>query len=216
MRADGERVAALLSDPNSNAKARLNAWDVSTGKLLYSVEIEVGEPRGLNFSRDGASIVVGATSPSTIVCYDAATGSLQQSRPLPASSRPLFVDPENELVGASHRSDFVLCDLATGREILRLPGYEDVAPMSFVISPDGSRFALGKSSIVGEGEITVWSRKSARQLMSIQRSRAVDALCFSPDGNRLFATFGTGLAPRGNDGRLKPIEVFDATPLEDE
>jgi WD40 repeat protein len=216
IRADGERVAALLRDPTSDAKPRLNAWDIASAKLLYSVEIETKDPRGLNFSRDGASIIVGATSPSTIVCYDAATGSRQQSRPLPASSTPLFVDPENQLVGTSHRSDFVLCDLATGGELLRLPGYEDVGPMSFVISPDGSRMALGRSSVVGEGEITLWSRKSGRQLMSIQRSRAVDALCFSPDGNRLFATFGSGLAPRGDDGRLKPIEVFDATPLKDE
>jgi WD40 repeat protein len=216
IRADGEYVAALLLDPTSDTRPRLNAWHVPSGKLLYSVEIEAGEPRGLNFSRDGASIMVGATSPSTIVCYHAATGSHQQSRPLPASSRPLFVDPENELVGASHHSDFVLCDLATGGELLRLPGYDDVGPMGFAISPDGSRMALGKTSVVGEGEITLWSRKSGRQLMSIQRSRAVDALRFSPDGNRLFATFGSGLAPRGNDGRLKPIEVFDATPLEDE
>jgi serine/threonine protein kinase/WD40 repeat protein len=214
IRADGKRVAAILSDPTSNARPRLNAWDVATGKLLYSVEIVAGEPRGLNFSRDGASIVVGATSPSTIVYYDAATGSHQQSRPLPALSKPLFVDPENQLVGASHRSDFLLCDLTTGGELLRLPGYEDVAPMSFVISPDGSRFALGRSFIVGQGEITLFSMKAGRQLMSIQRSRAVDALRFSPDGNRLFATFGSGLARRA-DGKSKPIEVFDATPLID-
>jgi serine/threonine protein kinase/WD40 repeat protein len=216
IRADGERVAALLSDPTSDTRPRLNAWDVASAKLLYSVEFKTGDPRGLNFSRDGASIIVGAASPSTIVCYDAATGSHQESRPLPTSSIPLFVDPENQLVGASHRSDFVLCDLVTGGELLRLPGYEDVGPMSFVISPDGSRFALGRSSVVGEGEITLWSRKSGRQLMSIQRSRGVDAMCFSPDGHRLFATFGRGLAPRGDDGQLKPIEVFDATPLEDE
>jgi WD40 repeat protein len=215
IRADGERVAALLRDPTSDAKPRLNAWDVPSGKLLYSMEIKAGEPRGLNFSHDGASILVGVTSPSTIVCYDAETGSHQESRPLPASSKPLFVDPQHQLVGASHRSTFVLCDLMTGGELLRLPGYDDVGPMSFVVSPDGSRFALGRSPVVGEGEITLWSMKSGRQLMSIQRSSAVDALCFSPDGNRLFATFGSG-ARRSAGGQFKPIEVFDATPLIDE
>jgi serine/threonine protein kinase/WD40 repeat protein len=216
IRADGKRVAALLIDPTSDTNPRLNAWQVPSGKLLYSVEFAAGEPRGLNFSRDGASIIVGVTNPSTMVCYDAETGSQQQSRPLPASSNPLFVDPENQFVGASHRSDFVLCDLTTGRELLRLPGYDDVGSMGFVISPDGSRLALGRSSVVGEGEITLWSMKTGRQLMSIQRSRAVDALCFSPDGNRLLATFGSGRAPRGADGQFKPIEVFDATPLKDE
>ena len=134
---------------------------------------------------------------------------------MPPSSRPLFVDTQHQVIGASLGSDFILSDVTTGHELLRLSGYDRVQPNSYAISPDGSRLALGSSSRSGDGEITLWSMKSGRQLLSLHRDRPVDAMVFSPDGNRLLATFSASTV-RSARSPSKSIQAFDATPLGEE
>jgi serine/threonine protein kinase/WD40 repeat protein len=208
---NGKNIAALVSDRYLGTKRRLNVWSTATGERLFSMTLDAEEPKGLDYTHDGSRILVGTANPSALVFFDAATGARQNSVSLPPSSRVLFVDPRRHVIGLSHESDFVVCDFTSGRELLRLRGYDGVRPYSFAISPDGARLALGRSSRGENSEITLWNMKSGRRLLSLQRDRPVDALYFTPDGNRLLAVNGSS-SVRTAEGSSKAIHVYDATP----
>ena len=215
IRPDGNHFAAILRNRNSpETKARLNVWEVATGQLVFTVIIDSEQPEGVDYSRDGACLIVGTTGPSELVYYDATTGVRQKSVSMPPSSSPLFVDTQHQVIAASHGSDFILSDITTGSELLRLSGYDQVRPNSYAISPDGRRLALGSSSRFGDSEITLWNMKTGRQLLSFRQDRPVDAMVFSPNSYRLLATFGRAVRMAASSS--KPIRVFDATPLAEE
>ena len=125
--------------------------------------------------------------------YDAATGERQRSISLPSAPRQLCSSTSATKCSARiDRSDFVLWDLATGHERLRLPGYNGVNRMA--ISPDGSRLVLGKPSRrppATESELTLWSLKSGRRLLAFNRPGSVSAhfllARWQPPGRRIFA-----------------------------
>ena len=83
------------------------------------------------------------------------------------------------------------------------------------ISPDGSRLVLLRV-VNWNIEWTIWSLKSGRQLLAFrhrtERYARDEKVSFSPDGNRLVAIFH----PSPLDIKLKPIQVWDATPLPEE
>jgi hypothetical protein len=159
-----------------------------------------------------------------VAFYDAATGELQRSIRVPSSLRPWWIDFSSQTIGAVGsmdttnsgilvnaigRADVVLLDLATGNERLRLRGHDGFD--HYAISPDGSRLALGKLPpplMRGQSELSLWSLKSGRRLMSLKRGGSFRALSFSRDGNRLVAAFS-----RRAIDTTKPIQIWDATPL---
>ena len=98
--------------------------------------------------------------------------------------------------------------MATGQERLRLRGHDGFD--HFAVSPDGSRLALGKlpPSPRSESELSLWSLKSGRQLLTLKRQGSVEAMSFSPEGNRLVGAFAFSNIDNG-----KPIQIWDATPL---
>jgi WD40 repeat protein len=185
--------------------------------------------RLLGYSPDGASVVVGHYDFSSqreagVVFYDAATGELQRSIPVPSSLRPWWIDFSGQTIGAVGsgdttlsgiqvsaigRADVVLLDLATGQERLRLRGHDGFD--HYALSPDGSRLALGKRPpplIRGHSELSLWSLKTGRRLQTLKCEGSFRALSFSPDGNRLVAVFSGGATDS-----IKPIQIWDATPL---
>jgi WD40 repeat protein len=108
-------------------------------------------------------------------------------------------------------SDAAFWDLATGQERARNRAN---GRNSYAISPDGSRLVSGKRPTLsksGESEFTLWSLVSGRQLLSFKRQGDVEAISFSPDGNRLVAAFS-----HFGPSTLKPIQIWDATPLPEE
>lgn len=113
------------------------------------------------------------------------------------------------MFGADLNIDFVLCDLATGQERLRLPGYTDVDGMA--ISPDGNRLVLVKSFLGSGGdyerELSFWNLKSGKRLMAFNLAGSISDMAFSPDSNRLIA------AVSSTGSTAKPIQIWDATPL---
>ena len=217
-RPDGSQFAALIHTPSQgqvSEPTRLIAWDAATGKQLFSVPMNATPSPGLWYTHDGASLMVVLKRDRSewAVLYDAVTGERQRSISLPISPRKYVIDFLHQVVGADDRLDFVLWDLLTGNERLRLPGYNGVERMA--ISPDGSRLVLGKISPSSSGEfgseLTFCSLKSGEQLLAFRREGRVTDVCFSPNGNRLVAAF----SPPG-PAAIQPIQVWDATPLPEE
>ena len=212
-RPDGEQIAALSIPPRlqvgRKGVTRLVAWDASTGKQLFSVEINAAENDAPDYTPDGTSLVMATRDRlhSAAVYYDASTGERQRSIPLPSTGRSYFVHAPNEIFGSygSSEADAIFGDLASGKEQLRVAGYNGAS--CFAISPDGSRLFLGKNSYsLGESELTLWSLKYGTRLLALKRRGRVSAVSFSPDGNRLVAVF-----LQSGPGPLKPIQIWDAT-----
>ena len=79
--------------------------------------------------------------------YNAATGEQQRSIPMPSSPNGCrFIDVRHQLVGGDVGGDFVFCDLASGKERLRIP--ETSLVRTYAITPDGSRLVLALASLL--------------------------------------------------------------------
>lgn len=237
-RPDGKQIAAVINPGSGGGperQPRLMVWDTQTQKQLYSVNLQLGEGywgqlRG--YTPDGALLVVGSydaasATDNAVVIYDAATGQEQRTIRLPRASRLLAVDFTSKSIVASLRTEenyetryfqfwkpdgVVVLDLETGRERVRLSRQEGFE--CFEITPDGSRIILGNPDpdTRGTSNFTVWSLKSGRRLLEFTRQGTVSSLRLSPNGHRLIATFSR----RPNltsDASLKPIQIWDATPL---
>jgi WD40 repeat protein len=219
-RPDGKLIAVLshpawprgsrIAEPGPS---RLRAWDVATGKQSLSVAINPARSADeLHYSQDGASLVLGTKAPPTATAefYDATTGARQKLVSMPSSADNYFINIPHQMFGAIVDSDFVMWDLATGQERLRLPGYNEFS--HYAISPDGSRLVQGKGDYLTDvSEFTFWSLKSGRPLLTFTRPGYLTAISFSSDGNRLIAAISqSGPSP------VKPIQIWDATPLPEE
>jgi WD40 repeat protein len=218
-RPDGRQIAALIGNSNpilNQGPPRLVAWDAATGTQVFSIATDVSKSRALWYSFDGTSLFVsGRTgrSEEAAVFYDANTGERQRSTSLPSDPGSTFAryyfNLRHQVFGGVVGSDFVLGDLATGQERLRLRGYNDVDAMA--ISPDGSRLVLLKR-LLGGSELTFWSLKSGRRLLAFSLASFVTDVSFSPDGNRLVAA----VFIESPTIKSKPIQIWDATPLPEE
>jgi WD40 repeat protein len=163
-RPDGRQIAALIgtrSSVQNQGPEQLVAWDAASGMKVFSVATELSRSRALWYSFDGTSLMVAGEEAA--VFYDAITGERQRSVSLPSSSGPCFFNLRHQMFGTSVGSDFVLVDLATGQERLRLRRYNFVVGMA--ISPDGSRLVLSQR-LLGGSEVTFWSLKSGRRLLA--------------------------------------------------
>ena len=87
-RPGGQQLAAILyfRDQNQGTN-QLMAWDLATGRQLFSVPISASLAAGQVYSQDGVSLIVGTRDPSggAAEFYDAATGQRQKSISMPSS-----------------------------------------------------------------------------------------------------------------------------------
>ena len=186
--------------------------DTVTGKQRISLEVTASTRGGLDYSLDGECIVLATSSksePLAAVYYDVVTGAQKKVITLTGlgHSNPgtCWISERHQIYGAIEDSDFVVWDLATGRERLRLPGYPDWR--EFTISPDGQRLALASSTGSFDSELTLWSLTSGRRLLALTLESSISAVAFSPDANRLLASVRV---------LKQPIQIWDATPLPEE
>ena len=148
------------------------------------------------------------------VFYDATTGERQRSIPLPSSAHVPISSTSATKCSRSCRSDsdVVFWDLATGQERLRLPGYDgdrSITPSvpTAVASSWESPPSPRRRERVDALESEVRPATAGAQSPGHRRQH----FAFSPDGNRLVAAFS-----QSGPTALKPIQIWDATPLPEE
>ena len=125
---DGSKIAtagvgALMS----------GVWDATTFKQVREFELLQGYARGLAFSPDGTTLVVGEYMP------------VEKGLRIPQPVSRVRVE-----------------DVATGKWLELLPLAPDDHPSAVAVSPDGSRLVVVSGNAAGKGQVRVWERAPAK------------------------------------------------------
>jgi WD40 repeat protein len=192
---------------------KVTVWDVTTGKLLRTIDKEPGAVSALAYSPDGRYLAVGRTfnigaGKAHLHLYDAALGKLVRAfvPPVPEprhsnDSHALAFSPDSRRLvidGYVTKNAGVVYELETGAAVCTYADDDRNSKnltYSLAFSPDGKTFAVGRIN----GTLQLWSAGDCRQIKDIKKAHPEDinALSFSTDGQYL-ATSSRG--PKSTDG----------------
>jgi WD40 repeat protein len=179
--ADGKRLFAF------DDLKHIQVFDVSTGKVVRTLEVDAEGVGALAVSPDGKWCAHAAPG-GAVKVRDAVTGA--ESQILQCFNDQIwylvFSPDGSRLLGVDNASRLKIWDRATGREIAatRLP---DVFVIRVRYSPDGKRLAVvGLQQQSHAGEIRTLDAQTGRELAALKGHtlNVMDA-AFSPDGQRL-------------------------------
>jgi RNA polymerase sigma factor (sigma-70 family) len=162
------------------ATARL--WEVTSGKLLQSVDAAQDGNGAAAFSPDGR-LVATAAGGAAVSVWEADSGKLvRQLRGEGTYLDALAFSPDGTaLVTAVENGPLTVWDRATGKPGKPLPGLPS-GLCCFAFSPDGKLLATGG----GDRQLRLWDWAARRQRWSIfAQADGVYSLAFSPDGKTL-------------------------------
>lgn len=188
---DGRRLASAHAlDPIRGAK--LNVWEVNTGKNVREFTLQPIDLQALVYSADERTLVLG-TKTGAILVWDLTRGR-ETSRLTghEESITSLALTPDGRvLASASMDRTIKLWNIASGNEMFSLKGHERaVAAIAF--SPNGLLLASAGgtpdySDHCGRSpRIRFWEVATGQEIAHLEGQRSdVTALAFSPDARRL-------------------------------
>jgi WD40 repeat protein len=209
---DGRHLASASHD------GTVRIWEVQTGREVRSLRGHTGGVNGVCFSPDGQRLA-SAGQDKTVRLWDANTGQelcLCKGHDLGAGVHGLAFSPDSKRLASAAEGqvrfrlgqdkavklfavEVKVWDAATGQELLTLadPGHNH--PTCLAFSPDGTRLAVGGSSLGSIGRVGVFELATGRQALDLKTSaEAVTSVAFSPDGNTLATGSGALLAGLGD------------------
>jgi WD40 repeat protein len=191
---DGRTLAATFRDTFS-------LWEVSTGKLLYTIRDSGG---GIHFTPDGKYLA--CSGEGAIRLYEAADGKEVRrfERHAQGFIHAVAFSRDAKTLAEAEGYAINLWDVATGKRLHSFPGHETPV-ISLAFSPDGAGLASGDSE---DGTLLVWDLKS-RKPRHVLRGHFPDVLsvAYSPDG-KLIAT-GDGYGGGGTGGLDAQIRLWN-------
>lgn len=178
-----------------NLNKKVTIWDVSTGKVIRSIESEAGGVGALAYSPDGKYLAVGRIATrhtpdhAHIHLYNANTGELARRFVPPAAAKgdandadALDFSPDSRYLatkGYGGMGAGVVYDLDAGKVIAKLSDATGILH-SLAFSPDGKYLAVGRSDRAGSrtdqwgrqvfnivGRIELWASDSWKVARSI-------------------------------------------------
>jgi WD40 repeat protein len=176
----GSVVAALPRNPD--ARGRLQAWEVGTGRTLASLPVAAGE-RWLGFADEGTLLLLesgGAGQRLRVVDVFSGVEKFVQAAEERFAAGPA-VSPEGRFVAMAEgaRKAAWIRDIETGRETFRLPAAGDAAALA--VAPGGLLLAVADLGDV----VRVWHATDGALLAEFHHDAAVTALAFDPTGRWL-------------------------------
>jgi WD40 repeat protein len=206
-RPDGGQMATIAPDASApDGAVRLYVWNLENNVAVPAHELPGNAQHLHGYSADGETLYVTPNQGDRgrVIAIDSTTFKQRSVLELPHPVQ--FLLPEHNRVAALDDRDLVLYDLTTGREHVRLAGFDVIRPIA--VTPDGRRMAVivqGLGSLL-DIQIVVWSLESGRRLITLKGIPPyLSHLAFSADGHRLLA--------RRNWPGDTPSVIWDATPL---
>jgi WD40 repeat protein len=176
---DGTKIVTV------SRNGKLWIWDRATGKALLTIgSKEAPVYTKALFLADGKHVV--APTKQGLTVFDAATGKavryLGGEKGEPAHILALSPDGKKLASAAWHREDVRIWDVASGKELPKLPGHP-MGVNAIAFSPDGGRLAVAG----GDGPVRVWHLvKDDEPQILAGHERGVESVAFL-DANTLLS-----------------------------
>ena len=223
---DGRLLATGCTD-TGNGDAEIKVWDLQTRQKLFALAGHNFGVSSVAFSSDGQWLASASVPPSVstgerksgepiqwtpgeLKIWNMTTG--EETHALLGHSNGIgsvaFSPDATRLASGSADQTVRIWDVATGEHLRTLPC--DGQVWSVVFSPDGIRLATGRGwdpwyskrpDRPSTGEIQLWDVATGKRIKTFETNQAwVNALAFSPDGERLVA---------GLNGHSDNLRVWD-------
>lgn len=195
----------ILASAGSTLDAyQVKLWDVTTGKVLQTLDGHMGSIISLSFSPDGKRLISasiptyrendGARDPSMVKLWNVATGELVWTQTNPqGSAKPCIAFSPNgkHLAVAGWGRTLRLLDAADGTTIMTLEGHTGFV-QSVAFNPDGNRVVSGSA----DNTVRLWDVASGQNVLVLRGGAkpggktgfglpSFTGVAFSPDGKRL-------------------------------
>jgi WD40 repeat protein len=198
----GISVVAFSPDATlvlSGGDETLKIWDVATGNLIRTFDVNSGHVHSAAYSPDGRYIASG--SDTALKLWDVASGSLTRTFEggFDAVASIAFFRDGSRILAGDHSGRLRLWDVATGtvsrtfkdgNSLVCCGGFID----SVALSPDETRIVSASL----DGELTLWDVASGTVLRRLPTHSRIRSVAFSPNG----ATLVSG----GRDIRPEPLD----------
>ncbi|MHB1424185.1 MAG: sigma-70 family RNA polymerase sigma factor [Gemmataceae bacterium] len=136
--------------------------------------------KALAYSPDGKKIAA-VTDGLALTLWDAATGKALCRFPNFTQFKRLAFSPDGKMIAAADNPDCYLWDVATGKEVRRLKGHQNVV-RGVAFSPDGKQVATGSD----DGTVRLWDPATGKEQRRIDCSSGEGCpLAYSPDGKSI-------------------------------
>lgn len=197
---DGKRLATT-SQGNGTC-----VYESATGKLLWrGLKFNAAQ---LTFTSDGRRLIAApGGGQSDWHVWDAATGRPSPSFPAPRIGYVwnFALSPDGGKILAPTDTDYVLWDLAAGKELHRWPGARQSGKIAF--APDGH------SVVTADSILHRWDVASGKSLYAdaaaLGHTAPVRRLFFTPDGKRLASVDEGNFLRVWDVASTKPIHTLD-------
>lgn len=200
---DGKTLATVRNWQKQEGSVHL--WDVATGKATGRLEGGKNLTRCVAFSPDGKLLAAhsqwGTKHAGSVRVWEVATGKEVFQIPTNSAGHTIAFSPDGKLLAFDIDYTIRLCETATGKELHKLTGHQQVVSNqriasgylnALAFSPDGKVLASASC----DGMARLWEVASGKTLHVLEGHRGfVNAVAFFPDGK----TVVTG----GEDGTIR-------------
>jgi len=161
----------------------VNFWDLQNGRLIRSIQGNLGEIAAVAVSRDGNFLAVGSCEPqSNVKVWDLKTGKLLHT--LSGHQKPVnvvVISPGGQIL-ASGSNKVKIWDLPKAERICTL--WHSNTVNAIAISVDGNILASGSA----DSKIRLWNPRNGDPIRTIpSHTQEVTSIAIHPDGKTLFS-----------------------------
>jgi WD40 repeat protein len=215
---DGTKIAGVFLYNWDDIISKVQAWDLATGRLLFTLSDFDHTIGDIMYSPDGGSMLI-TFSGGLVRRVDARTGeTLANYENLPDTGARRILARDGHTVALMTGELLTMWDLNSGSKISEFPivtsdipdHFPSFSPSTAVLSPDGTLLAAGESDNYDSATVVLWDVRTGQRLGMIDDGldhgpfAGIRSIAFSPDMSLLVAGVydGTILLADARSGQL--------------